>query len=56
MTSNEYYQHVLGSLEERLDKCIATTSDNPIYEEHDSRAIYNYIMSIKVLKEMLKNV
>ena len=39
-------------IEARLDALLSTTPDNPIYEDHDSRAIYNYILSLKVVREM----
>ena len=47
--SNEERKQVI---EQRLDALLSVIPDNPIYEDHDSRAIYNYILSIKVLQEM----
>lgn len=41
-------------IEQRLDALLSTIPDNPIYEDHDSRAIYNYILSLKVLQETEK--
>lgn len=44
----------LKALEDRLDRILESTPDNPIYEEHESRSALNYIQSIKILKETRK--
>lgn len=49
--SNEVRKQLI---EQRLDALLSTIPDNPIYEDHDSRAIYNYILSLKVLQETEK--
>ena len=43
----------LEAVEVRLDGILSLVPDNPIYEDHESRAIYNYLLSIKTLKEII---
>ena len=44
----------LKALEDRLDRILENTPDNPIYEEHEARSASNYIQSIRNLKEIMK--
>ena len=37
---------------ELLDTALATIPDNPIYEQHVSRNIVNYLQGIKLIKEI----
>lgn len=39
----------LEAIEGRLDAILERVPDNPIYEEHESRAVYYYLQSIKIL-------
>ena len=43
----------LNALEDRLDRILESTPDNPIYEEHEARSAYYYVQSIRNLKEDL---
>ena len=44
----------IQALQDRLDRILESVPDNPIYEEHESRSVLNYIQSIKILKETRK--
>lgn len=44
----------LEVLYERLDNILSRVPDNPIYEEHEARAVECYIRSIKALKDELE--
>jgi len=48
MSSEEYIE----ALQNRVERILENVPDNPIYEEHESRSIYYYLQSIKVIKEM----
>lgn len=54
MTPREYYLEVLNKLKDRLDTCLDTTMDNPIYEDKNSRSIHEYILCIKEVQELLR--
>ena len=40
------------AIEDRLDSLLEQVPDNPIYQDHDSRAILNYLQALRILKEM----
>ena len=42
----------IAALYNRVDAILAAASDNPIYEEHESRSVYYYLQSIKTIREM----
>ena len=44
----------LEALYKRLDNILSRIPDNPIYEEHEARAVECYIRSIKALKDELE--
>lgn len=37
-----------------LDTALASVDDNPIYESYTSRNIYNYLQSLRIIDQMLK--
>ena len=50
MTNKERLQ----VLKDRLDGILEGAPDNPIYEEHESRSVLNYLQSIRILEEMMQ--
>lgn len=48
MTKEERIQAV----EDRIDMILEQVPDNPIYEDHSSRGLLNYLQALKILKEM----
>ena len=48
MTKEERIQAV----EDRIDAILEQTTDNPIYEDHTSRSLLNYLQALKILIEM----
>lgn len=48
MTKEERIQAV----EDRIDAILEQVPDNPIYEDHESRAVLNYLQCLKILKEI----
>ena len=41
----------LEAIKNRLDSILERVPDNPIYEDHESRSILNYLQSIKILND-----
>lgn len=50
MTNKERLQAV----ENRLDGILEIVPDNAIYEDHESRAILNYLQARRILKEIIE--
>ena len=50
MTNKERLQAV----ENRLDGILEIVPDNAIYEDHESRAILNYLQAQRILKEIIE--
>lgn len=48
MTKDERIQAV----EDRIDTILEQATDNPIYEDHTSRSLLNYLQALRILKEM----
>ena len=48
------YKEMLVMIEGRLMQALETDCDNPIYEDHQSRVIANYVQAIKTMKEVIK--
>ena len=45
-------QERLQAITDRLDMILERVPDNPIYEDHEARAIDAYLKAIKTLREM----
>ena len=50
MTNKERLQ----AIEIRLDGILSMIADNPIYEDHESRAVLNYLQAQRILKEIIE--
>lgn len=50
MTNKERLQAV----ENRLDGILEIVPDNAIYEDHESRAILNYLQAQRILREIIE--
>ena len=50
MTKEERIQAV----EDRIDMILEQVPDNPIYEDHSSRGLLNYLQALRILKDMRK--
>lgn len=54
MQDRELMQQRRERLVELLDTALASIDDNPIYESYTSRNIYNYLQSLRIIDQMLK--
>ena len=43
-------QERLKAITDRLDMILERVPDNPIYEDHEARAVLNYIQSLRILR------
>ena len=43
---------MIEAVQARLEAILMTVPDNPIYEDHESRSVLNYLQCLKILKEM----
>ena len=50
MTKEERIQAV----EDRIDAILEQATDNPIYEDHTSRSLLNYLQALRILNDMRK--
>ena len=50
MTNEERIQAV----EDRIDTILEQATDNPIYEDHASRSLLNYLQALRILNDMRK--
>lgn len=41
----------IQALNDRIDTILERVPDNPLYEDHESRSVLNYIQCIRILKE-----
>ena len=50
MTNTERLQ----AIEIRLDGILSVVPDNVIYEDHESRAVLNYLQAQRILREIIE--
>ena len=44
----------IRAVEDRIDTILEQTTDNPIYEDHTSRSLLNYLQALRILNDMRK--
>ena len=47
-------EQMIQALQDRIEKILEFYPDNPVYESNESRSVLNYIQSIRILKEIMK--